>query len=438
MANPKKKTIPPLQWVSSGVIETAMEYLRRGHSQRYAWEQAGASYRTAHQHVWRARRGEETPLLPYLPTYEEAIFEGLDTALDRIVEDDVAALDSKDGLVLQEKREVIDKEGCLRTVRKWVSPKDRLVRSIQTRAALRPIAGVKPKYLDMQQDRRILRDPSEFIYALGERDTIEDVLSGVVEHANAPTPQQAAILKDVAEWDRVAVHSANSMGKSHLLVRLAVWNLLKPGSTTIVTAPEARIIKTGLMPRVNALAASIGIGGRLKQSIRPNPADDEWQLQAWSSDTAEGSSGLHPSGPFLIICDEAQGMSETLMSAIEGMASGRGNKILLLGNGLYLDGPFFDACMDGSGTWRVHRLSALEHPNCLHDRMIYRDAIDRQWVEQRRIEWGENSDNWRSRVLGLFPQVDPKGVHFLTQEQIDKMATPAGAPDWFDEQGVEV
>ena len=413
-----------------------MEYLRRGHSQRYAWEQAGASYRTAHQHVWRARRGDDTPLLPYIETYEEAITQGMESVIDRVVEDDVVALDSKDGLSLQEKREVLDKEGSIRIVRKWVSPKDRLVRAIQARAGLRYTGNVTPKYLEFQKDRRILADPYEFIYALGERDRVEDVLAGEAEYANAPTDAQSEILRSIRDHDRIVVQSANNMGKSHLLMRLAVWHLLRPGSTTIITAPEARILKTGLMPRINALAASIGMGGRLKQSIRPDADNDEWQLQAWSADTAEGASGIHPAGSFLIMCDEAQGMSPTLYAALEGMASSRGNKIVLMGNALYLEGPFAEACLDTTGTWQHHRLSALEHPNCIHDRMLYKDAIDRQWVEARRREWGEDSDNWRTRVLGDFPQVDPEGVHFLSRDQIAKLSTPAGEPSWFKEMGL--
>ena len=432
MAKATKNSIPPSKWVDRKVIEKACQLLREGSTYRAAFRKAGANEQVAYEHLSNARMGRKSVLTPFLEEIEAAIEDSYTAVLDRVIKEDMNALDtspeSKDGLTLKQ-RTIGDEV--------WVSPKDRIIRAVQARAGLN-VKGKEERamYERLQSDRRVMRDPAEFIYAIGERDTVEDVLEGYAEYANAPTPDQCAILKSVAEHDRVIVRSGNALGKSHLLVRLAVWHLLRPGSTTIITAPEARVLKLSIMPRVNALAAKLGIPGRLKQTIRPDENSDEWQLASYSSDTAEGSSGVHPSGSFLIIVDEAQGTTPTLYAALEGMASAKGNKILMLGNPIHLEGPFFDICMDDNNSWQKHRLSALEHPNCIHGRTIYRDAIDRDWVAARKAEWGEGSDNWRTRVLGDFPQVDPEGVHFLSRDQIAKLSTPAGEPSWFKEMGL--
>lgn len=426
------------------MIDTAILYLKDGHSFRHSFARAGASRSMAFKLRQAARLGEENVLLPRLEEIEAALNEGLDAALNRVLKDDLELLDEmgeSKSLELVEEKEVFvpDGSGDTRFLQKRASTakiKERITRIVATRDGLTKQVVAEQPYKKLQADRRVLRDPGEFIYAIGERDTVEDVLADRAEYANAPTDQQASILRDIATHDRVVVASANSQGKSHLLIRLAVWNLLKPGSTTIITASEARVLRLSIMPKINAMAARLGVPGRLKQSIRPDEDNDEWQLVSYSADTAEGASGIHPSGDFLILVDEAQGMTQTFYEAMEGQASGRGNKLVLFGNPLYLEGPFFDAASDGSDTWKQHHLSALDHPNVVHDRMIYKDAIDRAWVMKRKEEWGTDSDAWRTRVLGLFPRVDPEGKHFLTKEQIDKLSTPAGEPSWFKEMGL--
>lgn len=439
-----KRHIPPSKWEEKGVIDNAILLLKDGHSLRYSFGKSGACEPTAVKLRQKARLGEENVLLPRLEEIEKATQEGLDNAINRVMKDDLTLLDEMgegQSLELVEEKEVFvpDGSGDTRFLQKRVSAgkiKERILRAVTIRDGLTKQVVAEQPYEKLQADRRVLRDPAEFIYAIGERDTVEDVLADRAEYANAPTEQQAAILRDIATHDRVVVASANSQGKSHLMIRLAVWNLLKPGSTTIITASEARVLRLSIMPKINAMAARLGVPGRLKQSIRPEEDNDEWQLVSYSADTAEGASGIHPSGSFLILVDEAQGMTQTFYEAMEGQASGRGNKLVLFGNPLYLEGPFFDAASDTSGTWQQHHLSALDHPNVVHDRMIYKDAIDRAWVMKRKEEWGTDSDAWRTRVLGLFPKVDPEGLHFLSRDQIAKLSTPAGEPSWFKAMGL--
>ena len=286
-----------------------------------------------------------------------------------------------------------------------------------------------------QDDEDVELSPLPFIRRiLGENVEPSLVLSGIPSaptQANAPTPGQIAICDGLTRFTRLHVKSGNNLGKSHIIARLALWHLRKDSSTTIVTASEGRVVSDILMPRIGALANSIGIPGVLKRSIHPDLDDPEHALLSWSAEKAEGASGHHPHGSLMVLVDEVQGMGEHLFQALEGMASSEGNIIVLFGNPLYLDGPFHRIGTDDSPHWGRFTLSALDHPNIIYDRLLYPSAIAPDQIRAWRAEHGEDSDFWRTRVLGEFPKEDPEGREFFSQQNIAAAQRPIGEPDNF-------
>ena len=51
------------------------------------------------------------------------------------------------------------------------------------------------------------------------------------------------------------------------------------------------------------------------------------------------------------------------------------------------------------------QISAFDTPNVKAGEIIVPGLTTREWVEEMRIEWGEDSALWKARVLGEFPDV---------------------------------
>ena len=120
-----------------------------------------------------------------------------------------------------------------------------------------------------------------------------------------------------------------------------------------------------------------------------------------SADSDEEFQGFH-SDNMLIVVDEAEGVDEAIYEAIEGVMTSGNCRLLLIGNPTTMTGSFRRAFHEDRDLYRAITISALESPNVVEGRSVYRGLTTRRWVEERKKVWGEENPIYQARVLGEF------------------------------------
>ena len=216
--------------------------------------------------------------------------------------------------------------------------------------------------------------------------------------------KQEEVLRAVMEERRVAVKSGNGLGKDFTAAVALLWYLHThdPG-IVLSTAPTFRQVRHVLWRQIRALhrRAVQELGGRMLDT-RWELADDRYAL-GLSADEAERFQGFH-SENMLVVVDEAEGIEDEIYEAIDAVMTSENVKLLLIGNPTRPAGPFYRAFHDERGIYTPITISALDSPNVAAEEVKIAGLTTAGWVEERRAIWGEDSDSYRSRVLGEFPK----------------------------------
>lgn len=222
--------------------------------------------------------------------------------------------------------------------------------------------------------------------------------------------KQREILNAVRDERRVAVHSCHSAGKTFTAALITAWwiDTHPPGTAFVVTtAPTGPQVKALLWREINRLHAGAQLHGRVNLT--------EWYLgnelvafgRKPSEYNASAFQGIHAQY-VLVILDEACGIPTVLWTAAETIASNEHSKILAVGNPDTNDGEFARKCQPASGWQTIH--VGYEHtPNFTGEPVSQRlldVLISSIWVEERRLDWTEESALFQSKVLGTFPRED--------------------------------
>lgn len=247
-----------------------------------------------------------------------------------------------------------------------------------------------------------------------------------------PWSKQRAVLEAVRDHDRVAVRSANAVGKTSIAGRAVLWWLAGgPGSIALTTAPTDRQVRRLLWKEIRAgYHASGGFFDGEIWETRLRLADN-WEALGLSTDDAESFSGWHDER-VLVVVDEASGVGEEIFEAIEGVLAGGHTKLLLISNPTRTSGQFFDAFHSERRLWETIAISALDTPSFTGEQVseaTARQLVTKRWVDEKREKWGEESPLFQVRVLGEFPSTSDDTVCALSEvEQAVARVAERGYP----------
>lgn len=220
-----------------------------------------------------------------------------------------------------------------------------------------------------------------------------------------PWGRQQEILDAVARYPKVAVRSGHKVGKSISAAGVALWWVAtRPGARVVLTSASYRQVRSILWRELRTLhtATRRPIGGELH--LDPDSGlqfPDGREVVGFSTTEPERMSGI--SGAHLLfILDEASGIPAEIFEAIEGNRAG-GAKVLMLSNPTRTSGTFFEAFNTKREFWHPLHISAEESPNVREGRIVIPGLATREWVEEKRREWGETSPLYQVRVRGDFP-----------------------------------
>lgn len=222
----------------------------------------------------------------------------------------------------------------------------------------------------------------------------------------SPWSKQREILESVRDHKRTAVRSAHGVGKTAMAARCALWFLAAhPYSRVVTTAPTWSQVKEQLWREIHVahMRADGFFDGQLDDT-RLELAPD-WFAIGLSTDRPERFSGHH-ARDLLLVIDEASGVSEEIFEAAETFLTSAGAKVLMIGNPTVNSGTFHAAFHRDRADWSRISISALDSPAFSGEKVsdeVLRRLVSRQWVENARKRWGEESPLFQVRVLGEFP-----------------------------------
>lgn len=218
--------------------------------------------------------------------------------------------------------------------------------------------------------------------------------------------KQREIMESVRDNRKTAVRSCHSSGKSHVASLIVSWWLdaHPPGEAFVVTtAPTTAQVRAILWRYIRRLHKTNGLPGRVNQV--------EWlideELVAFGrkpADTDEAAFvGIH--APYVLcVLDEACGVPDQLWVGAEAITTGPWCRILAIGNPDNAATHFYKVSQPGSG-WNAIRISAFDTPNFTGEPIpekVAASLVSREWVDEKKTEWGENNALYRSKIEGEF------------------------------------
>lgn len=239
-----------------------------------------------------------------------------------------------------------------------------------------------------------------------------------------PWHKQREILEAVRDHARVAVSSGHKVSKSHSAAGIALWFYCSwVDARVVMTSTTARQVdqilwrelrmmraRSGrcadcmakdpeflLTPRPCEHSAMIeGEQGELARTGLKSP--DFREIVGFTAREAEGVAGV--SGKHLLyIVDEGSGVDDQIYEAIEGNRAG-GARIVIFGNPTRNEGEHYEAFNSKAHLYKTIRISSEETPNVIEGRDVIPGLATRAWVEEKKLEWGEDSPMYKVRVKG--------------------------------------
>ena len=217
-----------------------------------------------------------------------------------------------------------------------------------------------------------------------------------------PDPWQLDALRAIAKGHtRIAIRSGHGVGKTAFAAWVITWyaNTRAPFKIA-VTAPSSPQLFDALWPELIKWMHILPAGWRDLWDITSSRitlrADQECFITARTSrpETPEAMAGLH-SRSILLVADEASGIPEPVFEAASGSMSSHGATTLLIGNPVRASGFFHRAHTIERDRWYTLKVSSADSKR-----------VTPQFVEEIANRYGIDSNAYRVRVLGEFPNAD--------------------------------
>ena len=218
-----------------------------------------------------------------------------------------------------------------------------------------------------------------------------------------PDEWQQDFLNAVASGERkISIRSGHGVGKSTTASWAMLWFLLtRYPVKVVVTAPTSAQLYDALFAElkrwVKELPQPVQDLLDVKQErIELKASATEAFISARTSraEQPEALQGVH-SDNVMLVADEASGVPEAVFEAAAGSMSGHNALTILLGNPVRSSGFFFDTHNRLKDEWWTRRVSCIDSTR-----------VSKEYVDDMKSRYGEESNAFRIRVLGEFPRSD--------------------------------
>jgi hypothetical protein len=266
-----------------------------------------------------------------------------------------------------------------------------------------------------------------------------------------PWSKQVEILEAIRDCPRVAVKSGHKVGKSHSIAGIALWFYCSfEDARAVLTSTTSRQVDQILWRELSMMRSRGGrclackledpeghritkpcphsalIDGDLGMLARTGlKSEDFREIVGFTAREAEAVAGISGRN-LLYLPDEASGIAQAIFEAMEGNRAG-GARLAMFSNPTRNEGEFYDAFHSKSGLYKTITISSEESPNVQAGRIVVPGLAERSWIEEKKIEWGEQSPLYAVRVKGEFAEREEGkifSIHAITAAEQRWSETP--------------
>lgn len=202
----------------------------------------------------------------------------------------------------------------------------------------------------------------------------------------------------------IAVASGHGIGKSAEMGMLSNWAMsCFDRAKVVITANTETQMRTKTSPEVGQWFRRSLTGHWFNinsQSIkaRDPQTEDQWRMDfvTWSEHNTEAFAGLHNKGKIiLLLFDEASGIAPKVWEVAEGAMTDENTVIIWVafGNPTQNSGRFRECFRRFRDYWKTWNIDSRTVP-----------GTNKNFFERLRKQYGEDSDVFKYRVRGLFPE----------------------------------
>jgi len=211
-----------------------------------------------------------------------------------------------------------------------------------------------------------------------------------------PDDWQKDVLLDLAHNPKVSVRSGQGVGKTGVEAVAALWFLsCFPNARVVATAPTLLQLQDVLWAEISKWMSNSPLLKRIlrwtKTRVYVVGHEKRWFAVARTATKPENMQGFHEDN-MLFIVDEASGVADDIMEAIDGTLSGENNKLLMCGNPTKTSGTFYDSFHADRAQYKCHRVSSLDSKR-----------TNKKNIDFLIAKYGKESNVVRVRVEGYFP-----------------------------------
>ena len=223
----------------------------------------------------------------------------------------------------------------------------------------------------------------------------------------SPDTWQSEVMAAAAAGSRgISIRSGHGVGKTSVLSWLALWWISTHyHAKVVITAPTAAQLNDALLPEAKAWLKQSPKAFRELFNVKSDRieliTDPERNFISAKTSRAEqpdALQGVH-ADHVLLICDEASGVPEQVYESAGGSMSAHHATMVLAGNPIRSTGYFYDTFHKLADRWETFHVSCVDVPR-----------VAREYIEECRLRYGEESNTYRVRVLGEFPKGDDDTV----------------------------
>ena len=245
-----------------------------------------------------------------------------------------------------------------------------------------------------------------------------------------PNGYQKDVLNRLVDRRRVAAYGPHGMGKTGGMAAPAVlWfattrEAARVEWLIITTASVNRQLSKFLWPNIHRCIKTVDFDAlgvprweRSKKELLDQAIKLNWgQAMAASSEDPDKVEGGHAKS-LLVIFDEAKAIPANAWDAFEGAFANAGDDTdseafaLAVSTPGSKDSRFYDICSDRKkfAEWDVRHVPVVE--------AIAEGRVSAEWVENKRLQWGETSAVFINKCLGEFTETSSEG--FVPYEWIE-------------------
>lgn len=201
----------------------------------------------------------------------------------------------------------------------------------------------------------------------------------------------------------IFIASGQGTGKTAATGICAVWRALQVrNAMVLVTAPTARQVQDVWIGELRRRIADCPWEFQRKFDIQMKKVTIEgvegWGIRTATGNREENLQGYHDK-QLTVIVEEGSGIPRAIWQPLKGTLTQPNNLMIAIGNPNDRNTEFFDAFYKDAHLYHTEHWSAEDSPN-----------VDRKHIARMEAEYGRESDVFRVRVLGLFPNEDPNVI----------------------------